>query len=90
MSAIDFDMASERQPDPRGDRIRVLVVIPGRGETANPEPMNTGSDRTRKNRCAQLFGPCSWVPGLMGWMAPSQHLCAKVGLSTTPTDGSHP
>jgi hypothetical protein len=28
--------------------------------------------------------------GLMGWMAPSRHLCAKVGLSTTPTDGSHP
>lgn len=28
--------------------------------------------------------------GLMGWMAPSRHLCARVGLSTTPTDGSHP
>ena len=28
--------------------------------------------------------------GLMGWMAPSRHLCAKVGLWTTPTDGSHP
>jgi hypothetical protein len=28
--------------------------------------------------------------GLMGWMAPSRHRCAKVGLSKTPTDGSHP
>jgi hypothetical protein len=27
---------------------------------------------------------------LMGWMAPSRHRCARVGLSTTPTDGSHP
>src|SRR5207244_7838826 len=26
--------------------------------------------------------------GLMGWMAPSRHLCAKVGLSTTPTTGA--
>ncbi len=69
MSAIDFDMAIERQPDPKGDRVklalsgkflpykRVLVVIPGRGEAANPEPMNTGSGRTRKNRCAQLSRP---------------------------------
>jgi AAA domain len=27
--------------------------------------------------------------GMMGWMAPSRHLCAKVGL-LQPTDGSHP
>jgi hypothetical protein len=57
MSASDFDMAIERQPDPKGDHIRCIVIIPGRGQAANPEPMNTASGRTRKNRCAQLSRP---------------------------------
>ena len=40
-------------------------------------------------RAAKLFLPRDRL-GLMGWMAPSRHRCAKVGLSRTPTDGSHP
>jgi hypothetical protein len=39
----------------------------------------------RLRRLASCLGP-----NLMGWMAPSRHRCAKVGLSKTPTDGSHP
>ncbi len=30
------------------------------------------------------------VPAMMGWMAPSRHLCAKVGFVEEPTNGSHP
>ena len=30
------------------------------------------------------------TPAMMGWMAPSRHLCAKVGFVKEPTNGSHP
>jgi cyanate lyase len=91
MSAIDFDMAIERQPDPKGDRVKLtlsgkflpykellrslrLHVIPGRGEAANPEPMNTGlgTDGTgRGSALRSVFmgsGPVpSGHPGMTSW-----------------------
>jgi hypothetical protein len=57
MNAIDFDMSIEREPDPKGDRVKLTLsgkflpynpyneyrsVVPGRGVGVNSEPMNTG------------------------------------------------
>src|SRR5215472_16694831 len=40
------------------------VVIPGRHEMANPEPMNTiDCQKALRRRAHVLISPCAWVPG---------------------------
>jgi len=62
----------------------------GVGTTGAPYPYPTGSGlaKAASASCNGAVGMAESSPAMMGWMAPSRDLCAKVGLSQHQRTGA--